>query len=361
MISVILIILLEVVAKLMLKYVEIPELPASTMTSPEKRPNRSKQLLDVFTEGGNMGNVKYVAFSGWVNPPFKGQYITVNSKGYRQTGIETKFSGKKTLRMFGGSVMWGLYNLERDTPPAITGDLLELNAVNYAERGFNSRQSYNRLLNELSSFNPGDPVVFYDGVNDVFGNCRPGFSADGHIKEHTFRERIDNPGPTATSLSNRYRKLVRKKVKSTSLYKLINRTTGVSLSKAFPSQNECHSTEKAARVADFIVHSWMAAESLLKTKGHPFVCGLQANPYTLNKRIYYHKEDRQDATDQVYPLIREQAKKQGLECFVDFTQLLTEDHFVDGCCHINRDGNMALAKQLAKSIQEKMYTQAITQ
>ena len=79
--------------------------------------------------------------------------------------------------------MWGHSVSDKSTIPSLVSKILKLDAVNYGEQAYNSRQELNLLLDNLENIKKGDVVVFYDGVNDVFHNCRSYNSPNGHARE----------------------------------------------------------------------------------------------------------------------------------------------------------------------------------
>jgi len=112
--------------------------------------------------------------------------------------------------------------------------------------------------------------------------------------------------------------------------------------------NSCDDDLYAEKVARFLVQNWETSQALLKSRGVEFRCILQPNPYTFDGPIAYSNEEMKSQIQKVYPLIRRKGKE--LSCFEDYSSALTEDNYVDRCCHLNEKGNSELAAKFSLDI-----------
>jgi hypothetical protein len=316
--------------------------------------NKSAEQRNFRSEVIDFKHYNYKAFVEWKNTEFKGQYVNVDVYGRRVTGYEAKYPQTRTIRFFGGSTMWGFGLADESTIPILIGNREKVNTVNYAEQAYNSRQALNVLIENLNSIKKGDLVVFYDGVNDSH-NCIEENSTNGHVREGYIREalrkvRLAEKDSADASFSA---KALLSYYKKTNTYELIVRAKR----KLFGDNSQvetkaegfvCDDPSKAQEVADFLLTSWRTAEILSKSVGAKFSCVLQPNPYTLTSKPYYYMEGLAQSTRYVYPLVRKQARD--LECFVDLSQSLDKDYYVDECCHMNRMGNEELANVLIDKV-----------
>lgn len=309
--------------------------------------NITSETIGFREEVKNFRGYPYKAFLGWISPDIKGDFLNV-ANGRRNTIVSAELSGETKLHFFGGSTMWGYSVSDKNTIPSLVSQLLKLDAVNYGEQAYNSRQELNLLLDNLETIKKGDVVVFYDGVNDIYHNCRSHNSPNGHAREFYIRSALDSKNKDA----NIYSLLI----KNLSTYRFLS---GLS-SKLFPvneSQNEiyknlCNDNLYANSVARFMVKNWEAAQALLKSREVNFMCILQPNPYTFEGHVAYSYGEMKSQVESVYPIIRQASK--GLSCFEDYSSALSEDNYVDSCCHLNERGNFDLSTKIAKDISLKL-------
>jgi len=116
----------------------------------------------------------------WRGVPLASPTINIDEQGLRQTpGIDCS-AGVYKVFVFGGSTMWGDGSPDWGTIPAYLQPGLQtirgepVCIINFAQPGFVSTQSVVTLLTELYEGNIPDLVIFYDGINDVFGAYRSG-------------------------------------------------------------------------------------------------------------------------------------------------------------------------------------------
>ncbi len=315
--------------------------------------NQGEEQKQVFSEVMNFKHYHYKAFVEWKNTQFRGKYLNIDVNGRRVTGYEAKNPRVPTIRYFGGSTMWGYGVADQSTIPVLIGGKVGLNAVNYAEQAYNSRQSLNVLIENIGAIAAGDFVIFYDGVNDSH-NCMKENSTNGHVRERYIRDallkaRMLEEGSAEDVSAG---KLLWALYQRTNTYKLILKAKRKVLSGEVAVEDTtpgaenfvCDDQAKAEEVADFLVTSWKAAEIIAQRTGAHFACVLQPNPYTLSMKPHFYAEGLAQSAKAVYSQVRDKAK--GLECFVDLSELLRNDNYFDACCHLNRLGNEEIADLL---------------
>jgi hypothetical protein len=310
-------------------------------------PNVTSETIGFRQEAKNFRGYPYKAFLGWTSPNITGDFLNV-ANGRRKTVVSGDIVGDTKLHFFGGSTMWGHSVSDKNTIPSLVSQSLKLGAVNYGEQAYNSRQGLNLLLDNLETIKKGDVVVFYDGVNDIYHNCRSYNSPNGHAREFYIRAALNREiknGNIAIDV-----------IKNLSTYQFMK---GLS-QKFFPAnknqgkdyRNSCNDDFYAGNVAQFLVKNWETAQALLESREVNFICILQPNPYTLDGPIAYSSEEIKSQIESVYPLIRK--KGRGLSCFEDYSSVLTEDNYVDTCCHLNEYGNSELATKVSADISRKL-------
>ena len=145
--------------------------------SPFKDKEWSRSLWEEFYESKPK---EYEQFIGWARREYNGKYINVNSLGVRKTWNPalTNFD-RDTIFMYGGSTLWGMGARDEHTIPSYLSK--ELNkrgynsiVMNHGEGGYKFLQEIIHLVLLLRSGHRPDYVIFYDGVNDIYGAYRSG-------------------------------------------------------------------------------------------------------------------------------------------------------------------------------------------
>ncbi len=315
----------------------------------ESGPNLTSETIGFRQETRNFRGYPYKAFLGWTSPNIEGDFLNVEN-GRRKTILPEDIVDATKLHFFGGSTMWGHSVSDKSTIPSLVSQSLKLSAVNYGEQAYNSRQELNLLIDNLEAIKKGDVVVFYDGVNDIYHNCRSYNSPNGHAREFYIRAAL------AGELKGG--NIIIDFIKESSTYRFVN---GISR-KLFPVTrnqvknyvNSCDDDLYAENVARFLVKNWESALAILESKEVDFMCVLQPNPYTFDGTIAYSFEEMKSQIQKVYPLVVRKAK--GLSCFKDYSAVLKKDNYVDGCCHLNENGNSELAAIFSTDIYRKITT-----
>ncbi len=319
--------------------------------------NQGEEQTQVFSEVMNFKHYHYKAFVEWKNTELKGKYLNIDANGRRVTGYEAKSPQMPTVRYFGGSTMWGYGVADLSTIPVLIGGKVTLNAVNYAEQAYNSRQSLNVLIENIGAVRPGDLIIFYDGVNDSHNclreNSTNGHVREGYIKDALLKARMLEEG-SAEDIS--VGRLLWALYQKTNTSRLILKAKRKVLSSEVVAEDPtpgvehfvCNDEAKAEEVANFLITSWKTAEAIAKQAGAQFACVLQPNPYTLSLKPHFYSEGLAQSSNAVYSQVRDKAK--GLDCFVDVSELLRNDNYFDACCHLNRLGNEEIAELLMEKV-----------
>lgn len=311
--------------------------------------NISSEQDDFRRELRDFRTYKYKAFVGWSANERTGSLLNIDESGRRYSEF-TKESSRK-VAFFGGSTMWGYGVSDINTIPSFVSREGKIKAVNYAEQAYNSRQSLNLLIANEARLDPGESVVFFDGVNDVYHNCLKKNSTSGHAREGYFNNLLKSETEARKIISVDWARLTYSVLSFSWTARLIYSSQDLDLNKLSAESYSqevreyvCDQKVLANEVADFLVGSWSSAERILSAKGVNFKCILQPNPYTLAKSSHYSDDIWRKAVHDVYPIIREKAKS--LSCYVDGSDWLDKDYYIDGCCHVNKEGNAAIARNM---------------
>jgi lysophospholipase L1-like esterase len=308
-------------------------------------PNADSETIEFTKELVNFRDYKYKAFIGWKGPLLDGEFIATDDHGRRYSPQSAAIDTTRVIHLYGGSTMWGYGVGNAHTIPSFLSRNYNITTINYGEQAYNSRQELNLLIENLDSIKPSDVVVFYDGVNDVYHNCKSTNSVNGHAREYAFKSKLETDFEDGG--------LVQKTVYGSSLYRLIGSVLGHEMIQSTNgpvviSSNKCVQSDIASKVADFTVNSWKVMSAIVKEKGAIPLCILQPNPYTLKSDAFARYTPYENQIKSVYPLIRNRAE--GLDCFVDYSEKLKSDYYTDSCCHLNKDGNRIIADAIWKDL-----------
>lgn len=137
---------------------------------------------EFWKEHGGSWNTHYEQFLGWDRREYHSKYTNVDSMGVRKTWNPEHFYGKPdTIYVFGGSTLWGTGARDNYTIPSYLSKLLNNSGYdfvvhNYGETGYTFTQEIIHLILLLREGNKPKYVIFYDGVNDVYGAYQSGMA-----------------------------------------------------------------------------------------------------------------------------------------------------------------------------------------
>ena len=246
----------------------------------------------------------------------------------------------------GGSAMWGHGGRDEDTIASFLARSTGYSVENLGESGYRARQSLNFLLHQLNSHEHPDVYVSYDGYNEVFMGCRQQNRADGSDREKQIRQALASRTKDDDALQIEY--LLEPPLALLRL--VLDRSTSTGALPA-PDPLVCDTDpERAQQVARALISDWLTMQALADSQGARFLPVLQP---TLALGRSRHdsvevKEDMRRQLEAVYPRIREEAGRRGLE-FLDLTEALdgTENVFIDQV-HVSPVGNEIIAGRIGE-------------
>lgn len=136
----------------------------------------------LFTEFYEIPN-EYEQFVGWARREYHGEYTNVSHQGFRETWNPEVFQSQvpDTIYIFGGSTIWGTgarddYTIPSSLSKMLNGDNYDFFIYNYGETGYTFTQEIIRLILLLREGHRPEYVIFYDGINDVYGAYQSGMA-----------------------------------------------------------------------------------------------------------------------------------------------------------------------------------------
>ncbi len=307
-----------------------------------------------FTEYDNLTKGYYEAFYGWRRPAIQSETINISEDGLRETFQPEDADASKTVAFFGGSTTWGTGADDASTIPSYVAKMTPgYRAINFGETGYVAHQSLNLFLKRYyEGFRP-DTVVFYDGVNDVWNQCRREMGPYSHSREYEMRLILkegspDNPESlmfTIQPMRNLAEKVAR-------ILKARNRQT--------TSYYDCdENPEKAEQVARVLLSDWKVMKMMVNSYGGDFIPILQPHAY-ISKTKLEHLDLSEALGKQyaaVYPKIIELLETEFADLKRDFvdlrTALDTEEYVYIDWCHLSPNGNEMIAARISDLIAER--------
>jgi len=192
-------VLVEGIASLLIRIVEIPDLRIHADDY-----QRAVWASDYFRELRDT-RCRWEPYVYWRHRPFSGKYIQVDEKGLRHTSPAQNGSAQAArpyrVFMFGGSTLWGTGARDEYTIPSLVASELQkegvaAEVVNFGQSGYVSTQEVIELLRQLQRGNVPQLVVFYDGVNDTYSSYQQGTAG---IPQNEFN-RVKEFRPSAHAL-----------------------------------------------------------------------------------------------------------------------------------------------------------------
>ncbi len=127
---------------------------------------------------------RFDPYRGYWPIPLHTRYVNIDSSGHRLTVNPPSVNAAHPMRrlyMMGGSTMWSLTARDSATISSLVSQRLtelgitDVQVTSLAQRGFNSTQEFNTLIQEVSRGRKPDFAVFLTGYNDIatahaFGN-----------------------------------------------------------------------------------------------------------------------------------------------------------------------------------------------
>jgi len=341
----------------------------------------NRELAKINFKEFNQLKAQYQPYIGWTRKPFEGKTITINSDGNRVHENNFSNGSNPKVHFFGGSTVWGTGVVDDGTIPAMFSSISGTPSYNQGESGHISRQSISKLINLLAKKTDVDLVIFYDGVNDIYTNCRQELELNDHVQTVVIRntleaypklkEKLDKEQNTFShyldqlflantkALIRIIRKQNSKKVQFQEELVTIEKARRKNVDNSLVCDN---SKERAQKAAEILIKNWELAYHMAKVHGIQFIAVLQpvasiGNP-TLDHLEF--SEERQEVLLQyqyTYPIIKEIIESSNYKWILDYSNAFDGDEymFIDHC-HVSKNGNKLIAKRLFEDIKTSLDT-----
>ncbi len=122
----------------------------------------------------------------WDTKPYDGRYVNIDRTGMRATWNPDSYAEPPdTVYMFGGSTVWGWGARDEHTVPSYVSRLLNEReprfvVFNYGKHAYTFTQGLVQFIVLLQEGHRPDYVIFYDGINDVYGTYQAGHPGSIH-------------------------------------------------------------------------------------------------------------------------------------------------------------------------------------
>lgn len=320
------------------------------INSPAYQPG--KDARQIYIDTAHAKNI-YTPFVAWRHKPYQSTNVNIDTHGNRtHKPNPANDKNAKTVGFFGGSAMWGVGVKDNATIPAQFDHATpRFKAINYAERGYTSRQSLALLINLAATNKLPDVVVFHDGFADIWTLCNSAVTTriNGHIQERKIAAALLK----ATETSQFY---------NTFLAPLMTLAAKIRGKKKWPKQLACSSSRKRANaVAAALANNWQMAKLIAESRGSRFIAILQPNAYLTKAKVDYLNLEGSRKTKAVaqqvkllYPLIKKALEQTPGLAFNDFSNIYDATQkpvFLDPA-HLSPTGNQIQANKIAVILEQ---------
>lgn len=302
-----------------------------------------------FADYAALDRSKYHSFYGWRMQEFRSETINIDSNGIRNTLVNSDDSADASIAFFGGSTIWGLGANDATTIPSyFASQNPGIQVTNLGVPAFNAQQSLNLLIEQYVSGARPDIVVFYDGVNDIWGKYRSELGFFSHVREVEIRTQLEkktnNPFLQIFTPSIELAERIKRK--------LLGRKESRP-NKAYDCESD---PQKAEQVARALLLGWTVAKNLVESHGGQFIAVLQPQVFEsgASDSISQIKPGLAEQYAAVYPIIPLllATEFQSLqENFLDLRRSLDEipNVYIDWC-HLSPNGNEIIARMISDGI-----------
>ena len=227
----------------------------------------------------------YRSYIGWRRLPYKGETISIDEQGIRNTPQSALATEKSPLVVFlGGSTMWGTGANDANTIPALFAKIAQgrYRTMNLGESGYNAFQGYLFLKLQIINGLAPDIVVSYDGVNDGC-SLKSGLRPFGHQREDQIRNAMkgkDRKNEEILSFNHFFLSPLK------SFISEFKKTT-------FKVEYDL-SQERIEQTAKALLESWLSTKDLAEKHGADFVAVLQPNAAIGKPYLEYLKLDENE-------------------------------------------------------------------
>lgn len=306
----------------------------------------------------------YYPHEVWRHLPQAGKWINVDANGFRKT-LHTETLKTKSCWFLGGSVAWGAHNPDESTIPSLFSLATDTFQVhNYAEVGYNVRQSMVRLTELLSAANTADLVISLDGINEVYTLCVKDVPLDSNPKSEAIKARwreIDITGSEAILKATKtlfYELFLSNTIQLTQKLKVIlfGRNHLVEHIEFYCDK----SPQRAEQVAEHLLLNWEMMHEIVALRGGRFIAILQPTAITSNAKID-HISDKffpihNSQIRAIYPIIQRKIQERQHDWIYDFTSVLDDypdDYIYTDICHVSPNGNQIISDAIVEKIVRK--------
>ena len=315
-----------------------------------------------FQELHSLPKPLYKDYVGWKQEEYTSDTLNILQRGIRKTTVNNLINNDQHL-FFGGSAMWGFGVSDNYTMPSIFSKISSMNAINYGQPGYVTRQSLSALINLYSSGDlkkTNNFIIFYDGYNDVLNHCTYGLDLLSTIHE-VYNQQVIRAYKETSPYSIKWGLIPAqnfyKKLKSE--YYLFMKKIKTTATK----ENCFDNNLKAKSVAYSILNNWYMADAIAKANGDKFIAILQPSVYSTDKNNLNlnSKNKINDAINldfqAVYPILKSlisEYKDKGVT-ILDFSNIFDKSNVFISDGHVTPEGNTILVRKLYNYMSENYY------
>ncbi len=279
--------------------------------------------------------------------PHKSETTNVDEKGLRvTTGSRV---GGRSLRVFGGSTVWGTGSADEGTIPSLLQEQFShLRVVNHGQSGHVSGQELAGLQRVLMRGEPVGTVVFYDGVNDIFMGCNGTASLDGHGFENQLKDIF------ARELSERKLRIRAWNAIAGNIFDLLSPPASTTDARKVPAIRCNEDLSAISDIVSTLITNWNSARVITEANGGDFLAVLQPVSMVGSPRRDYLPEtqDWDRWFNRAYGLIRD--RMADTDWFIDLSNVLdgTTAYYID-YAHVTQNGNSVIADRIGSILLER--------
>ena len=345
----------------------------------QKKTTLDKSLLSVYKdkewaqtlleENRNIPK-EFQQFLGWSRTNYHGIYVNIDSQGARKTWNPTTVDKNQqtTVYMFGGSTMFGVGARDDYTIASWTSKLLNEKSgnyivSNYGQSGYNVTQEIMKLILLLRQGHRPDYVLFYDGINDVYGAYQSG-KAGTFQNVEMMRKKLKRKNPTPMQ---HFMLAVKGTILNHSIiYKAIEAIPSLFVKKsqfqevaAKYTKEELH--ELSRDITDYYLQSIDLLDKLSQSYGFEYICFWQPVIFTERQLtakesdLNYHPRLKDKNLGAVYTGIVDLLEARSPRKFYNISNALeerTETVYTD-YCHLSERGNEMMANKIVEIFKEE--------
>lgn len=292
----------------------------------------------------------YSPYEAFRLEPFESATVNIDRDGLRVVPGRPS-TNRRTVRLFGGSTMWGTGVDDEHTIPALLQARERDSAVyNHAQSAFVSGQNLAALLKIYSIGEDVGTVVFYDGVNDIFHLCQARNSLTGHGSEHFLTNAVREYRERNRGVHHFARNVAIGNIERVvSMLRGQDAARTIDVSEIPPSR--CTKDPDALKaVANQLWRNWVAAKLITESRGGRFIAILQpVSSVGSPEKSYLPSTPEWDQWYRAaYALIADRIRSEGRGWAYDFSDAFDDigPVYIDWC-HVNDRGNAHIARRIS--------------